>query len=88
MLLTRGIELAGLFRGIVDEHLEATMPRNMDDESVQRMLERYHQGLLTKQELDDFLEIQRRRSEVYERALSAGRDPGRALREIESDSEE
>ena len=35
------------------------MGKNMEDESVERMLERYQQGLLTKEELDDFLEIQR-----------------------------
>jgi len=55
------------------------MPRDLEDESVERMLQRYHQGLLTKQELDEFLEMQRRRSEIRERALEAGREPGRAL---------
>ena len=61
------------------------MGKNMEDESVERMLERYRQGLLNKEELDDFLEIQRRRSEIQERALNAGRDPGRALREHEDE---
>lgn len=59
------------------------MAKNLEDQSVERMLERYRKGLLTKEELDDFLEIQRRRSEIRERALNAGRDPGRALREDE-----
>lgn len=59
------------------------MSRNLEDESVERMLERYHKGLLTKEELDDFLELQRRRSEIRERALNAGRDPGWALKHEE-----
>ncbi|MHB0870602.1 MAG: hypothetical protein ACYC5J_14295 [Chloroflexota bacterium] len=45
------------------------------------MLERYRQGLLTKGELDDYLELQRHRSELQEKALEAGRRPGRALEE-------
>jgi len=55
--------------------------RNLEDLSVERMLERYHQGLLTKEELDQFLELEQRRSEARERALQAGREPGRALEE-------
>ena len=62
------------------------MARNLEDDSVERMLDRYRKGLLTKDELDDFLEIQRRRNEIRERAISAGREPGRALRhEIEEE---
>lgn len=55
--------------------------RTPTDESVERMLERYHQGLLTKDEMEEYLEMQRRRSEVRERALQAGREPGRVLEE-------
>ncbi len=62
------------------------MGKNLEDESPERMLERYHKGLLTKEELDDFLELQRRRSEVRERALQAGRSPGRA-EELEDEEE-
>ncbi len=64
------------------------MGKNLEDESVERMLERYRQGLLTKEELDDFLEIQRHKSEILERALSEGRDPGRAFRGAEEAEEE
>lgn len=55
--------------------------KNLEDESAERMLERYRQGLVTKGELDEFLELQRRRSELQEKALEAGRRPGRALEE-------
>lgn len=57
------------------------MSKNLEDESVERMLERYRQGLLTKEELDEFLEMERRRSEVREKAIEAGRLPGRVSRE-------
>ncbi len=57
------------------------MDRNLEDRSTQRMLERYRQGLVTKQELDDFLEMERRRNEVREKAIEAGRLPGKALEE-------
>ncbi len=57
------------------------MGKNLEDQSAERMLERYREGLLTKEELDDFLEIQRRRSEIRERAIEAGRLPGRAREE-------
>lgn len=57
------------------------MSKNLEDESVERMLERYRQGLLTKEELDEFLEMERRRSEVREKAIEAGRLPGRVPRE-------
>ncbi|MGE5618921.1 MAG: hypothetical protein ACM3US_06635 [Sphingomonadaceae bacterium] len=53
----------------------------MEDQSVERMLERYHLGLLTKEELDDFLQLQRHRNELLEKALEAGRMPGRATEE-------
>ncbi len=56
-------------------------PRKLEDQSVERMLERYRQGLLTKEELDDFLEVERRRNEVRERATEAGRLPGKAFEE-------
>lgn len=55
--------------------------RIMEDQSVERMLERYHLGLLTKEELDDFLQLQRHRNELLEKALEAGRMPGRATEE-------
>lgn len=54
------------------------MSKNLEDDSVERMLERYRQGLLTKEELDDFLQLQRHRAEIMERALQAGRMPGQA----------
>ena len=57
------------------------MSREPEDETVERMLQRYREGLLTKEELDDFLELQRHRSEVREKAIQAGRMPGRALEE-------
>ncbi|MCL4371645.1 MAG: hypothetical protein M1380_12210 [Chloroflexi bacterium] len=57
------------------------MSKNLEDQSVERMLERFRQGLLTKQELDDFLELERRRNEVREKAIEAGRLPGKALEE-------
>lgn len=57
------------------------MSREPEDETVERMLQRYQEGLLTKEELDDFLELQRHRSEVREKAIQAGRMPGRALEE-------
>lgn len=57
------------------------MSREPEDETVERMLQRYQEGLLTKKELDDFLELQRHRSEVREKAIQAGRMPGRALEE-------
>lgn len=53
------------------------MSRKLEDESAEVMLERYRQGLLTKDELDDYLRLQRHRSEIRERALQAGREPGR-----------
>ncbi len=56
-------------------------PKKLEDESAERMLERYRQGLLTKGELDDYLELQRHRNELLEKALEAGRRPGRALEE-------
>ena len=52
------------------------MAPNINDQSAERMLERYRQGLLTKMELDDFLELQKQRSEALEKALEAGRKPG------------
>ncbi|MHB8990874.1 MAG: hypothetical protein ACYC66_04445 [Chloroflexota bacterium] len=55
--------------------------KNLEDQSAERMLERYRQGLLTKGGLDDYLELQRHRSELQEKALEAGRRPGRALEE-------
>jgi hypothetical protein len=57
------------------------MSKNLGDQSVERMLERYRQGLLTKQELDDFLELERRRNEVRERAIEEGRLPGKVPKE-------
>ncbi|GEM_PF-5335068 len=59
------------------------MSKNLEDETVERMLERYQKGLLTKQELDDFLEMQRHRSEARERALQAGRAPWRSAEQGE-----
>ncbi len=55
--------------------------RDLEDQSVERMLERYRRGLLTKEELDDFLDLERRRNEVRERAIEAGRLPGKAMEE-------
>ncbi len=60
---------------------ERGQTKDLEDETAERMLERYRQGLLTKEELDDFLQLQRHRSEVRERALEAGRMPGRVLEE-------
>lgn len=57
------------------------MSKKLEDQSAERMLERYRQGLLTKQELDDYLELERHRGELREKALQAGREPGRALEE-------
>ena len=57
------------------------MSKNLEDESIERMLDRYRQGLLTKEELDDYLELQRRRNELREKAIEAGRLPGRSLEE-------
>ena len=51
------------------------MKERVEDRSAERMLERYHQGLLTERELDDFLEIQRHRSQLQEQAIQAGREP-------------
>jgi hypothetical protein len=52
------------------------MSRELENADAERMLERYRQGLLTKQELEQFLELERHRSELRERALEAGRSPG------------
>ncbi|HEX2924319.1 MAG TPA: hypothetical protein VHS28_09855 [Chloroflexota bacterium] len=57
------------------------MARKLDSYAEERMLERYRQGLLTKEELDEFLELERHRSELRERALEAGRNPGRGREE-------
>ena len=59
----------------------AAMSKDLEDETVERMLERYRQGLLTKEEMDDYFQLQRRRAEVRERAIEAGRLPGRAQEE-------
>ncbi len=54
------------------------MSKDLENESVERMLQRYREGLLTKEEMDDFLEMERHRNELREKALEAGREPFRA----------
>ncbi len=57
------------------------MGRNLEDQSVERMLQRYREGLLTKEEMDNFLEVQRHRNELREKVLEAGREPFRFEKE-------
>ncbi len=54
------------------------MSRDYESYGEEQMLERYRQGLLTKQELEEYLELERHRSELRERVLQAGRKPGEA----------
>jgi hypothetical protein len=57
-------------------------PKDLEDHSGERMIQRFRQGLLTKEELDGFLELQRQRAETLERALQAGRRPA-AVKRVE-----
>lgn len=55
--------------------------KDVEDETVERMLDRFRRGLLTREELDSFLDLQRRRAELREKVLEAGREPFRLERE-------